>query len=301
MKRESVKADVVSVAPRRVKVAVACGILICGGMLAPANAQQAQGPEAREDGLEAKLDTESARNGVAFSDLAARCAPSVHPHTLAAVVRTESRANPLAIGINTKGVRLPRQPATRAEAVATAKWLMARGYNFDAGLAQINSANFDWLGLGVEDLFDPCLNLRASATVLTDCYQRAAKGQGAGQAALRAALSCYNTGNFQRGMTNGYVARVAAQAGVIVPSLRPESVVSGTIIEQSDETPPPPKAIDPNAREDAFTRQGADAFAPKPLKAQGSRATAVTDDGSGPVMLKASMASKNGTESFAPN
>jgi len=39
---------------------------------------------------------------------------------------------------------------------------------------------------------------------------------------LRAALSCYNTGNFTRGFTNGYVAKVLAKADIKVPALAPQ-------------------------------------------------------------------------------
>jgi type IV secretion system protein VirB1 len=157
---------------------------------------------------------------VEFLALAAQCAPDVHPTTLAAVVRAESAANPLAIGIN-GGARLPRQPSSKAEAVATAEWLMANGYNFDAGLGQVNVKNFGWLGLSVSDLFEPCSNLKAAARVLRDCYDRASLQFQAGQPALQAALSCYNTGNFSRGFANGYVHKVAANAVLPVPALLP--------------------------------------------------------------------------------
>jgi len=146
------------------------------------------------------------------------CAPQIHPTILAAVVMHESKANPLAIGIN-GGYRLPRQPRSKAEAIATARWLRANGFNFDAGLGQINVKNLNRLNMSVEDLFDPCLNLRAAAAVLSDCYSRAARVRTAGPQALHAALSCYNTGNFSRGLANGYVRKVAGQAGFVVPPI----------------------------------------------------------------------------------
>src|SRR3546814_15029492 len=48
-----------------------------------------------------------------------------------------------------------------------------RSASFDAGLMQINSANFARLGLTPETVFDPCTNLRAGAHVLTDNNRRA--------------------------------------------------------------------------------------------------------------------------------
>ena len=56
-----------------------------------------------------------------FLDLAQQCAPTVHPHTLAAIVKTESGFKPFAIGVNKGGAQLTRQPTTKAEAVATAQ------------------------------------------------------------------------------------------------------------------------------------------------------------------------------------
>jgi len=156
---------------------------------------------------------------IEFMALAATCAPAVHHSTLAAVVLQESGGNPFAIGVNRGAPRLAKQPTSRAEAVKVARQLQAAGHNFDAGLAQINVANWQWLGLTADTVFDPCTNLAAAQRVLADCYQRAAPNQSSEEATLYAALSCYNTGHFQRGLQNGYVQKVAAQAGVTVPGL----------------------------------------------------------------------------------
>lgn len=136
-----------------------------------------------------------------------QCAPTVARETMQAIVSHESRINPLAIGIN-GGVRITRQPVTRQEAVDTARKLLAMNVSIDLGLAQINSANLNRLGLTVEQAFEPCTNLRAAETVLRGCYDPAAQRHGPGQAALQAALSCYNTGDYGRGLSNGYVASV---------------------------------------------------------------------------------------------
>lgn len=161
--------------------------------------------------------------------LAAQCAPEVHPTTLMAVVMHESKANPFAIGIN-GDVRLPRQPETKAEAIETATWLKEQGYNFDAGLGQINIKNFEWLGLSIAEAFEPCSNLRGAATVLTNCYGRAVPRFKEGQQALRAALSCYNTGNFSAGFRNGYVVKVAGQLTQLIPALEHlDSVASAPV------------------------------------------------------------------------
>jgi len=142
-----------------------------------------------------------------FNALAVECAPWVAPQTLAAIVRTESQFRPLAIGIN-GGAKLTRQPATKEEAVVTAKWLIANKYNIDIGLGQVNSANLAKTGLSVENAFDPCHNLAAAGMILTWNYQSASKRIPNEQAALHAAISAYNTGSFTRGFSNGYVRKV---------------------------------------------------------------------------------------------
>lgn len=157
---------------------------------------------------------------VEFAMLAAMCAPNVDASTLQTVVRHESRANIYAIGVN-GDYKLPRQPANREEAIATAQWLKDNGYDFDAGLGQVNIRNVPKLGMSIPDLFEPCANLKGAAAILTDCYARAVPRFGEGQPALLAALSCYNTGNFERGFSNGYVNKVVANVGLDVPALSP--------------------------------------------------------------------------------
>ncbi len=122
--------------------------------------------------------------------LAQQCAPSVAPETLVSVVHTESKFDTLAIGV------------------------------IDLGLGQINSANLRWLGLSVEDTFDPCRNLAAAARVLSSNFLDAARTQGSSDRAISVALSMYNTGSQARGFGNGYVARVYASSAVIIPAIR---------------------------------------------------------------------------------
>lgn len=143
------------------------------------------------------------------TDLLQRCGPHVHHKTLAAIMRVESGGYPWVIGVNS-GTRLKRKPANQQEAIHTAKALLAANANIDLGLMQINSNNLRWLGLSVEEVFDPCTNIRAGARILTQNYQKASQSRGPGQAALEAALSAYNTGHFEHGFHNGYVGKVLA-------------------------------------------------------------------------------------------
>lgn len=156
-----------------------------------------------------------------LATLALACAPNIHPVTLEALIQHESGTRPYAIGVNRKGKALPQQPHDLKTASQAAEDLIAQGIDFDAGLGQINVRNWGWLGLTSTTVFDPCQNLAAAQTVLSDCYARALQGHRDQQQALRAALSCYNTGNFRRGFANGYVRKVLAQAGIRVPALKP--------------------------------------------------------------------------------
>ena len=144
-----------------------------------------------------------------FATLALACAPLVHANTAQALVSVESSFNPHAIGV--VGGVLERQPRTRAEALRTASYLRANGWNYSVGLAQINVHNFDRLGLTADTAFDPCENLRAMQAVLAECFERSA-ANAPPQPALRQALSCYYSGNFVTGFRHGYVQRVARAA-----------------------------------------------------------------------------------------
>ena len=162
-------------------------------------------------------------DAISFIALAAACAPLVDSSTAQALVGVESAFNPHAIGV-VQGV-LERQPRSRAEALATAKGLEANGWNYSAGLAQINARNFARLGLSAEIAFEPCASLRAMQAILLECFERARKDGAAPQRALRQSFSCYYSGNFVTGFRDGYVAKVLRSARpaarLPTPTLRP--------------------------------------------------------------------------------
>lgn len=141
------------------------------------------------------------------------CAPNVAPITLQAIARIESGDNPLAIHVN--AIRVQPLPVRNAqEAVRAAKSYIAQGYSVDLGLMQVNSRHLASLGVSLEQMFNPCSNIRAAATILTADYAAAARVRGDGQSALQVALSAYNTGDFYRGFANGYVARYYGPGGI---------------------------------------------------------------------------------------
>ena len=121
-----------------------------------------------------------------------------------------------------------------------ARSLLATGANLDLGLAQINSSNLTWLGLTVEQAFDPCRNLAAAATVLRAGYQLSGPTAEDAQTALRVALSRYNTGDASRGFRNGYVGRVENAAVTLRLSAPPSSALPTMPITPTPLQPSPP-------------------------------------------------------------
>jgi len=185
-----------------------------------------------------------------FAAHAAVCAPSVHVETLAAIAKTESGFNTLAIGDNT--AKRSYSPKSAPEAVKIASELLRQGHSLDLGLMQINSANLRGLSLSVEQAFQPCPSMRAGARVLIDGYKAPPAGQDP-QPALIRALSHYNTGNPQRGVSNGYVGRVMYSAQAVIPALRLTMPLAATqapaaLVQQAPaapvEPPPPPASWD---------------------------------------------------------
>lgn len=168
-----------------------------------------------------------------FDELAAQCAPDIHPSTLKAVVSTESSWNPYAIGV--VGGKLERQPRNLAEAIAAAHELERQDFNFSLGLGQVNRHNLAKHGETYATVFEPCRNLKVGGAILKDCFQRAQRITADEQSALRAAFSCYFSGNFTRGFRPdsagqpSYVQKVVANApnqataGPMVPAIEPQS------------------------------------------------------------------------------
>jgi type IV secretion system protein VirB1 len=137
------------------------------------------------------------------------CAPAVDPVTMAAVVKQESGGQPWVVNNNTtkKSTAFASKPA----AVAAAMAAIGRGENIDMGLAQINSKNLSALGLSVEQVFDPCTNITAGASILAAGYGRTGS--------LGSALSMYNTGRSDSKIGAAYAQNVFGQAGVQVPAI----------------------------------------------------------------------------------
>jgi len=169
----------------------------------------------------------------AVAALARACAPEIATEAIVPLVVTESGGDPLRINVN-KGPRV--RAGSIAEGAAIVRRYMAAGYTVDVGLAQINSANFARLGVTVEQVFEPCTNLKLASTMLQRGYDMASRYY-TGLDAISATYSLYNTGTLTRGLRNGYVGRVwtaAANLGSVqAPPAMPVMVAGAT---------PPPAA-----------------------------------------------------------
>lgn len=207
-------------------------------------------------------------DSIPFQSLAKSCSPSseiTNINTLSALAKIESNGNPLALHVN--GYVIPRQPTNVQEAQAAVAWLSEHQYNFDVGLLQINSGNFRKLGVIGRDLIDPCKNIAASASILTDCYKFATKTYS--ENALEHSISCYNTGSLQKGFANGYVekfkkatgsisARAAKQKPLLIPALTGSSSKASTEVALQEQ---PKQKKKKWGVDDVFASDNGDVFA----------------------------------------
>lgn len=226
--------------------------------------------------------------------------------TTAAVARTESGFDPLAIHDNATGRSF--KPGTREEAIALATELVVvNRHSVDLGLMQINSANLARLGMTITDAFDPCRSLIAADRMLVEGYTMPPPG-GDQQQALHQTLSRYNTGHPLRGLDrelggNGYVTRVQASAEVIVPALRLRGGVDPSVAPAArfgggapvlvQRLSPPPASWDVYGQAKAARGQGAVVYSPNrlpPAPAQTAQssapAPALAPTPGGPVQLR---------------
>lgn len=123
-------------------------------------------------------------------DLAQTCAPMVEVRTLAAVISLESRFKPFAIRINS-GPPLERQPVSKAEAIELATSLAADRQDIQIGLGGIGMEELRKLKLSISDAFDPCLNLKATATLLDGFYRLALRAGADARQAENVMLQSY--------------------------------------------------------------------------------------------------------------
>ena len=140
---------------------------------------------------------------MALIDLMHTCAPYVDTSTMAAIVKHESGGNPHALHNNT--LRKTLQPATKEEAVSLATNMIKAGQSVDMGLGQINSQHLARYKLSVEQVLEPCTNLKIAQDILLDGWKVSGGN-------LIGTLSAYNTGKTNSTIGLRYANAVIAKA-----------------------------------------------------------------------------------------
>jgi type IV secretion system protein VirB1 len=102
---------------------------------------------------------------VVFPDLAQTCAPSVATEAPATVVNLEGRFAPFNIRINSGGP-LGGRPATMAEVIKGVTSLAETRHDIDFGFGGTGPEELRRSSLPIPDCFNPCLNPKATATLL---------------------------------------------------------------------------------------------------------------------------------------
>lgn len=179
---------------------------------------------------------------VSFTDLAQTCAPATAIETLAAVVSLESQFQPFDIRVGGTS-SLHEQPKSKAEAIETATALMAEHQDVQLGLGGIGIAELRKFDLSIADAFDPCLNLKATATLLDGYYRLAVRAGATQQQAERVMLqSYYGRSDPSVGKMAQYDDQVKSEAK------RLSKMLSAIAIRQSVGRPtvPEPQTSDPS-------------------------------------------------------
>lgn len=135
--------------------------------------------------------------------LAQECAPEIPARLIVAIAQQESSNNPYVIGH--PSVR--EQPNSAEQGTSIANELAARGKRYDAGLMQISSENFSWLGLDNHNVMDPCTNVAAAQKVILVGLQV----EGKNAVTVFNTISRYNAGNARIGYRNGYLAGITSK------------------------------------------------------------------------------------------
>ena len=170
--------------------------------------------------------------------LSGQCAPTVAPGTTLSFARASSVLDPLAIHSNADGRSY--HPATKAEAIAIASSMIARGERPDLGSCR--STRGTSLSSGCRS---PTLSssARRSPRGLAYCMAVTTRAWTRGreaEACLRTAASTYNTGSPTRGFTNGYVHLIAAAAEHVIPAIAVQQATAPT--DAATVVSPPPSA-----------------------------------------------------------
>ncbi|RBQ32277.1 lytic transglycosylase [Arcobacter sp. FW59] len=133
--------------------------------------------------------------------------PTVPTAIVRMIVQEESTKNPYAVNVNKDGKSfISFIPKTKDEAVKIAQNYINAGFSVDVGYMQLNSDNFKQLNTTLENALDPCKNLYFASSVFYNFYKDTSKNDNIIER-VKKSLSAYNTGSYEKGFDNGYVAK----------------------------------------------------------------------------------------------
>lgn len=133
--------------------------------------------------------------------------PTVPTAIVRMIVQEESTKNPYAVNVNKDGKSFVSFiPKTKDEAIKIAQNYINAGFSVDVGYMQLNSDNFKQLNTTLEIALEPCKNLYFASTVFYNFYKDTSKKDNT-ITRVKQSLSAYNTGSYELGFKNGYVAK----------------------------------------------------------------------------------------------
>lgn len=133
--------------------------------------------------------------------------PIVPTSIVKMIVQEESSKNPYAVNVNKDGKSfISFIPKTKNEAITIAQSYINAGFSVDVGYMQLNSDNFKQLNTTLENALEPCKNIYLSSTIFYNFYKDTSK-KDSSITRVQKSLSAYNTGSYELGFKNGYVAK----------------------------------------------------------------------------------------------
>ena len=133
--------------------------------------------------------------------------PTVPTAIVRMIVQEESSKNPYAVNVNKDGKSfISFIPKTKDEAITIAQSYINAGFSVDVGYMQLNSDNFKQLNTTLENALEPCKNIYLSSTIFYNFYKDTSK-KDSSITRVQKSLSAYNTGSYELGFKNGYVAK----------------------------------------------------------------------------------------------
>ena len=133
--------------------------------------------------------------------------PIVPTKIVKMIVQEESSKNPYAVNVNKDGRSfISFIPKTKNEAITIAQSYINAGFSVDVGYMQLNSDNFKQLNTTLENALEPCKNIYLSSTIFYNFYKDTSK-KDSSITRVQKSLSAYNTGSYEKGFENGYVAK----------------------------------------------------------------------------------------------